>query len=115
MSDDLLPYGSSTDGGGLSRAAPGWSDSSCLVLFFACLLARPFASQRGLHTLLLARLQVKGVSLDLLNNVFLLYLALEPSQCILEGFSLLQPYFGQNLHTPKPVRMDRIVIAGICP
>jgi hypothetical protein len=61
-----------------SRAAPGRSGSSCLlVLLFTRLLARPLASQRGLHTLFLAGLQVKGVALDLLDDVFLLHLALE--------------------------------------
>jgi hypothetical protein len=27
----------------------------------------------------------------------------------------LKSHFGQNLHTPRLVQMDRIVIAGICP
>src|SRR5215467_9595026 len=91
-------------GAELSRAAPGGSGPSCLVLFFACFLARPFASQRGLHALLLARLQVKGVSLDLLDNVFLLYLALEPAQSVLEGFSLLKSHFCQTYTPPDSSR-----------
>ena len=48
-----------------------------LVLFFSRFLTRTLASQRGLHTLFLAGLQVKGVTLDLLDDVFLLHLALE--------------------------------------
>ncbi len=47
------------------------------ILFLACLLTRPLASQRGLNPFFLARLQVKGVSLDLLDDVFLLHLALK--------------------------------------
>jgi len=61
-----------------SRAAPGRSGPfKPLVLFFARLFAGSLSSQRSLHTLLLAGLQVKGVALDLLDNVFLLHLALE--------------------------------------
>ena len=48
-----------------------------LVLFFSRFFTRTLASQRGLHTLFLAGLQVKGVTLDLLDDVFLLHLALE--------------------------------------
>ncbi len=70
------------------------------VLFLACLLATAFASQRGLHALLLARLQVKGVALDLLDNVFLLYLSLEATQGVLEGFTLLKPNFCQTKTPP---------------
>jgi hypothetical protein len=61
-----------------SRAAPGRSGSLLrLVLFFTCLFSCALPSQRSLYTLLFAGLQVKGVSLDLLDNVFLLHLALE--------------------------------------
>jgi hypothetical protein len=48
-----------------------------LILFLAGLFAGPLTGQRGLHALFFAGLQVKGVSLDLLDNVFLLHLALE--------------------------------------
>jgi hypothetical protein len=64
----------------LSRAAPGRSGSffdRSLVLFLASLFAGPLTSQRGFHTLFFAGLQVKGVTLDLLDNVFLLHLAFE--------------------------------------
>jgi hypothetical protein len=46
-------------------------------VLFASLLAAPLASESFFDTLLFARLQVIGVSLDLLNDVFLLHLALE--------------------------------------
>jgi len=47
------------------------------VLFFASLFTGALTSQRSLDTLFFAGLQVKGVSLDLLDNVFLLHLAFE--------------------------------------
>ena len=65
-------------GARLSRAARGTEQPFiALILFFPCLLAGPLARERGLYTLLLAGLQIKGVTLDLLNYVFLLHLALE--------------------------------------
>ena len=97
-----------------SRAAPGRSGPLLpLILFFACLFSRSFTRQRSLHTLFFAGLQVEGVSLDLLNDVFLLHLALEAAESILEGFPLLKPYFCQTRYTPRLVRMDRIVITRI--
>jgi len=76
--------------------------SVALILFFACLLARSLASECGLDALFLAGLQVKGVALDLLDNVFLLHLALETAQSVLEGFALLKPYFCQTYTPPNP-------------
>ncbi len=75
-----------------------------LVLFLARLLACSLASQRGLHTLLLAGLQVKGMTLHFLNNVFLLYLPLETAQSVLEGFPLLKSYFRQTDTPPDSSR-----------
>jgi hypothetical protein len=69
------------------------------ILFLARFLTRPFASQRRLHALFFAGLEVKGVALNLLDNVFLLHFALKAAQSILEGFSLLQPNFCQT-NTP---------------
>jgi hypothetical protein len=43
------------------------------------------ARERFLYTPFFAGLQVKGVPLYLLNNVFLLHLALETTQYILKG------------------------------
>ena len=72
-----------------------------LVLFFSRFLASTLAGESSLNTLFLAGLQVKGVALDLLDNVFLLHLALEPPQCILEGLTLLKPYFCQTYTPPN--------------
>jgi len=92
----------------LSRAAPGRSGPflrlilTSLVLLFTRFLASTFSSESGLHTLFLAGLQVKGVALNLLDNVFLLHLALETSQSVLEGFALLKSYFCQTDTPPNP-------------
>ena len=85
-----------------------------LVLLFTSLLPAAFACQCFLHALLLAGLQIKGVALDLLNNVFLLHLALEAAQCIFKGLALLQSDFCQRNYTPKLVQWDCIVIARFC-
>jgi len=45
------------------------------------------------------------VALYLLDNVFLLHLAFETAQSILEGLPLLKPNFCQTLPTPRPVRV----------
>jgi hypothetical protein len=66
-------WGAHTD---LRRAGPE-GPFIALILFFACLFSRALASQRSFHTLFFAGLQVEGVTLDLLDDVFLLHLALE--------------------------------------
>ncbi len=51
------------------------------------------------------------MTLNLLDDVFLLYLALETAQRILEGLSLLESDFGQRPTPPNSSHLDRIVIA----
>ena len=58
------------------------ANSKKLVLLFTSLLAIPLARQSCLDATLLTGLQVVGVTLDFLNNVFLLNLTLEPAQSI---------------------------------
>jgi hypothetical protein len=90
-------------GARLEQGRPGKErPSAALILFFSCFLASTLASESCLHTLLLAGLQVKGVALDLLDNVFLLHLALEATQCVLEGLTLLKSYFCQTNTPPNP-------------
>ena len=74
-----------------------------LVLFLTSFLSAPLASQRLFHSLLLARFQVKGVSLNLLDDVLLLNLAFKAAQRVLEGLTLLNSDFRQTLYTPKLV------------
>ena len=54
-----------------------------LVLLFASFFAAALARQRFLYTLLLARLEVEGVTLHFLNYVLLLHFALEAAQGVL--------------------------------
>ena len=74
-----------------------------LILLFACLLPAALAGQCFFHPLFFAWLQVKGVTLDLLDDVFLLHFALKATQCILEGFALVKSDFRQLNYTPKQV------------
>ena len=71
------------------------------LLFFASLFPAAFASERFFHSLLLARLQVKGMTFHFLDNVFLLYLPLETTQGVLEGFALLNSDFSQRPTPPN--------------
>jgi len=90
-------------GGQIEQGRPGMERPfTALVLFFSCLLTSSLARERSFHSLFLARLQVEGVALDLLDNVFLLHLALEPPQRVFEGFPLLQSYFCQTDTPPNP-------------
>jgi hypothetical protein len=81
---------------------PSNQTSETLVLFLANFLTSPLASERGLYTFFLTGFQVKGVALDLFNDVFLLHLALEAAQSVLERFTLLQPNFRQTDTPPDP-------------
>jgi hypothetical protein len=67
-----------------------------LILFLADLLAIAFACKCFLYTLLLAWLQIKGVALDLLDNVFRLHLAFKPAQRIFKGFAFLNSNLCQD-------------------
>jgi len=53
------------------------------------LLTVPLASQSFLCPALFTRLQIEGVTLDLLNDVFLLNFALETSKRAFERFAVL--------------------------
>jgi hypothetical protein len=71
---------------------------TALVLLFTSFLAIPLARQRFLYAALFARLQVEGVTLHFLNNVFLLDLALKPAQRIFKRFAFLNTNLCQKLH-----------------
>jgi len=72
------------------------------ILFFSNFFASTLAGERGLDAFLLAGLEVKGVTLNLFDDVFLLHLALETAQCVFEGFTLLQSNFRQTDTPPNP-------------
>ena len=73
-----------------------------LIVLVASLLPGPFASQGFFYSPLCSRFQVERVSLDFLDDIFLLDLALEATQRVFEGFSLLKSYFSQTSNTPVP-------------
>src|SRR5437667_2289862 len=73
---------------------------STLLQLPAELLPIPLARQRLLRTSLVARLQIKGMLLDVLDDVFLLDLPLEPSESALDRLPLLNLYFSHENHTP---------------
>jgi hypothetical protein len=100
----MIPAAAQLGGGQIEQGRPGKERpfAAFLVLFFARFLASPLASESSLDTLFFAGLQVKGVALDLLDNVFLLHLALKAAQSVLERFSLLKSYFCQTDTPPNP-------------
>jgi hypothetical protein len=98
-----IPAAARDGGGQIEQSRPGKERPfNALILFFTCFFASPLARESSLDALLLAWLQVKGVALDLLDNVFLLYLALETAQSVLEGFALLKSNFCQTDTPPNP-------------
>ena len=81
---------------------------SSLLLLFACLLAGALTCQRFFHPLLLAGLQVEGVTFHFLNYVLRLHLPLKATQGILERFAFLQSNFCQRNYTPKLVLVELV-------
>jgi hypothetical protein len=77
---------------------PKGAAQRALILFFPRFFPAALARQRFFDALLFARLQVEGVTLDLLDNVFLLHFALEAAQRVLEGLTLLDSDFRQSPH-----------------
>jgi len=79
-------------------AAPG----KLLFGLFANLLLCPLASQSLLYAELGAWLQIVGMTLDFLNDVFRLNFALEATQGALNGLAFLQSDFCQTKSPPNP-------------
>jgi len=80
-------------------------------LLLASFFPATFACQCFLYALFLAGFQVKGVTLNLLDDIFLLHFPLKAAQCILKGFSLLQSNLSQRTTPPNLSILDWIVIA----
>ncbi|HYS27421.1 MAG TPA: hypothetical protein VEP46_17555, partial [Vicinamibacterales bacterium] len=75
--------------------------AAALLLGFASkLLAITLSRQRLLGAAFVTRLQVEGVLLDVLDDVFLLHLPLEPSESALDGLALLNLDFSHPLIHP---------------
>jgi hypothetical protein len=82
--------------------------------FPARLFPVALAGQRTLDPRFLSRLQIEGVSLDLLDNVLLLDLSLEAPKSVFERFTILQLYFSQiKLHLPTRPRFSALRREGI--
>jgi len=67
-----------------------------LILLLTDLLAIAFASKRFFDAFLFTGLQIKRVTLDFLDDVFRLHLALKTPERALQGFSILDVYFSQS-------------------
>ena len=67
-----------------------------LVLLFTNLFTVPFACECFLHAFLFAWFQVKGVALDLFDNVLRLHLPLETTKSILQRLAFLNTNFCQD-------------------
>ena len=82
----------------LERAAlisPAW-----LVRFATLLLARTFTRERLLGAAAIAWLQVEGMLLDILDDIFLLNLPLEAAKRALDRLAILHFHFSQAEYTP---------------
>jgi hypothetical protein len=67
-----------------------------LFRFAGAFLSIALARESFLGALFFTRLQVEGMSLDFLDDVLLLDLALETAQRAFQGFSILDVYFCQT-------------------
>jgi len=102
----------------VEEASSGDGPNCCSLIWLpANLFSGTLSRQSLLHPPLLARLQVVGVTLHFLNDVFRLNLALESTQGILQRLALLQSNFSQThylqpeqSHTPK--RSTTLSLAG---
>lgn len=70
-------------------------------MLLADLLAITLACERFFYALLFTWFQIKGVTLDFLDNVFGLHLALKTAQSIFKGFAFLYSNLCQEKYTSK--------------
>jgi hypothetical protein len=71
-----------------------------LFCFAPEFLAIPLSRQRLLRSSFIPRLQIKGMLLDILDDVFLLDLPLEPAESAFNRFALLDFDFSHATNTP---------------
>ena len=72
-----------------------------LILLFTNLLTITLACERFFHALLLTWFQIKRMTLNFLDDVFGLHLALKAPQGILKGFAFLYSNLCQEKYTSK--------------
>jgi hypothetical protein len=89
--------------------ARGLVSNPRLLAFPTLLLARAFPGERLFGSALVAGLQIKGVFLDVLDDVFLLHLSLETAQRALNGLAFLNLHFCQG---PTPPSRSTVVPCG---
>jgi hypothetical protein len=77
------------------RLPPPSPHPAVLLSLPTSLLPIALTGQRGFHAALLSRLQVKGVSFDLLDDVLLQNLPLETAERILQRLAFLELYLSQ--------------------
>ena len=76
-----------------------------LVRFPPLLFAQSLPRKRFFSPALFAGLHIEAMLLDFLDDVFLLHLALETAQSILQRFTFLDDDFSHVRFTPNPVRI----------
>src|SRR5580692_309805 len=79
-----------------------------LVRFSPLLLAQSLPRKGFFGSALFAWLHVEAVLLDFLDDIFLLHLALETTQCIFQRFAFLDNDFSHFTFTPNPVRIGYV-------
>jgi hypothetical protein len=76
-----------------------------LVRFPTLLFAQSLPRKRFFSPALLTGRHIEAVLLDFLDDVFLLHLAFEAAQGVLQRFTFLDYDFGHVIFTPNPVRI----------
>jgi len=82
-----------------SKTARPWYWSFKLVLLLADFLAITLTGERFFDALLFTRFQIKGVALDLLDDVFRLYFTLKATEGIFKGLAFLNSNLCQERYT----------------
>jgi hypothetical protein len=85
------------------------------IVFFPNLFSGTLSRQGLLHSALRARLQVEGVTLHFLDDVFRLHLALEPPQCVFNRLAFLQSNFCQIIASKLKPHIRAYAIRGKTP
>src|SRR5262249_40220153 len=96
------------------RVARSHCSLADLVALTALLLARPFARERLLGATPIAWFQIEGMLLDILDDIFLLHLPLEPAKRAFDGFAILHFHFSQARLHPLRGRLVPLSRGATC-
>ena len=72
-----------------------------LILLLTDFLAVTLTCEPFIDAFLFTGIQINRVTMDFLDNVFRLHLALEATQCVLKGFAFLYSNLCQEKYTSK--------------